>query len=247
MQFTAQTSSNGVIERTFTLAEITGVIWSSASGSDGSPLLLAGHGGGMHKKAPGLVARAHHCVTTYGFTVAAIDAPGHGDRPRNTQDERWVTALRHARVAGEPIAPIIIEYNSSLAERAVPEWQATIDALQALPEIGTDAQIGYSGMTLATAIGLPLVASEPRIAAAVLGGVLVYESVTSAARQVTVPVEYLLPWDDEVIDRQSGLAMFDALGSKDKMLHAFPGGHHEIPSILSENAARFFARHLGAG
>jgi len=81
----------------------------------------------------------------------------------------------------------------------------------------------------------------------VLGGVLVYESVTSAARQVTVPVEYLLPWDDEVIDRQSGLAMFDALGSKDKMLHAFPGGHHEIPSILSENAARFFARHLGAG
>src|SRR4029453_15607162 len=183
----------------FTLDEITGVLWSSASGADGAPLILMGHGGGLHKKAPGLVARAHHAVTVCGFTVAAIDAPGHGDRPRNPEDDRWVGALRQARAAGEPIRPIIIEYNSSLAERAVPEWQATIDALQALPEIGTDAQIGYSGMTLATRIGLPRVASEPGIAAAVLGGVLVYESVTSAARHVTVPVEYLLPWDDEVI------------------------------------------------
>jgi alpha-beta hydrolase superfamily lysophospholipase len=244
MHFTAQTSSNGVIERTFTLDDITGVLWSSASGSGGSPLLLAGHGGGMHKKAPGLVARAHHCVSTYGFAVAAIDAPGHGDRPRNTQDERWVTALREARANNQPIGSIIIEYNSSLAERAVPEWRATIDALQALPEVGTDTQIGYSGMTLATAIGLPLVASEPRIGAAVLGGILVYDSVVAAARKITVPVEYLLPWDDEVIDRQTGLTIFDALGSKEKMLHAFPGGHHEIPGILSENAARFFARHL---
>ena len=31
MHFTAQTSSDGVIERTFTLDEITGVVWSSAS------------------------------------------------------------------------------------------------------------------------------------------------------------------------------------------------------------------------
>jgi hypothetical protein len=37
------------------------------------------------------------------------------------------------------VAPIVIDYNMSLAERAVPEWQATLDALQALPEIGVDA------------------------------------------------------------------------------------------------------------
>jgi alpha-beta hydrolase superfamily lysophospholipase len=38
----------------------------------------------MHFTAetPGLVARAHHYVTTYGFNVFAIDAPGHGERPR---------------------------------------------------------------------------------------------------------------------------------------------------------------------
>jgi hypothetical protein len=52
----------------------------------------------------------------------------------------------------------------------VPEWQATLDALQALPEIGTEAPIGYGGMTLGTAIGLPLAASDSRITAAVFGG-----------------------------------------------------------------------------
>jgi hypothetical protein len=81
MHFTSETSSNGVIERNFILDEITGVLWSPTSGTIDSPLLLAGQSGGMHKKAPGLVASALHSVTTYGFSVAAIDAPGHGDRP----------------------------------------------------------------------------------------------------------------------------------------------------------------------
>ncbi len=80
MQFISETSSNGVLERHFILDEITGVLWSPASGIVGAPLLLAGHSGGMHKKAPGLLASALHFVTNYGFTVAAIDAPGHGGR-----------------------------------------------------------------------------------------------------------------------------------------------------------------------
>jgi alpha-beta hydrolase superfamily lysophospholipase len=245
MHFTAETSSNGVIERNFTLDEVTGVLWSPASGSDGAPLVLMGHSGGLHKKAPGILARAHHYVTSCGFTVAAVDAPGHGDRPRNAEDEQWVAALLQARAAGEPIGPIIIDYNTSLAERAVPEWQATLDALQALPEIGTEAPIGYGGMTLGTAIGLLLTAIEPRITAAAFGGVLVFEALTEAARRITIPIEFLLPWDDEEIDRQSGLALFDACASKEKTLHAYPGRHNQVPGFEVDNSARFFARHLG--
>jgi alpha-beta hydrolase superfamily lysophospholipase len=245
MQFTAQTSSNGVIERNFTLGEVTGVLWSPASGSDHAPLVLTGHGGGMHKKAPGVVARAHHCVTTCGFTVVAIDAPGHGDRPRNARDEQWVAALRQARAAGEPIESIIVDYNSSLAERAVPEWQATLDALQALPEIGTEAPIGYSGLTLGTAIGVPLAAIEPRITVAVFGGAFETEALTQAARRITIPIQVLLPWDDEVLSRQHGLALFDTFASPVKALHAFPGGHHEVPWYEVEDSAQFFRRHLG--
>jgi hypothetical protein len=33
MQFTAETSSNGVIERTLAIGEVTGVLWSPGSGS----------------------------------------------------------------------------------------------------------------------------------------------------------------------------------------------------------------------
>jgi alpha-beta hydrolase superfamily lysophospholipase len=204
-----------------------------------------GHSGGLHKRAPGILARAHHYVTSYGFTVAAIDAPGHGDRPRNAEDEQWVAALLQARAAGEPIGPIIVDYNSSLAERAVPEWQATLDALQALSEIGTEAPVGYGGMTLGTAIGLLLTAIEPRITAATFGGVFVYEALIEAAGQITIPIEFLLPWDDEELDRQSGLALFDACASKEKALHVYPGRHNQVPRFEIDNSARFFLRHLG--
>jgi pimeloyl-ACP methyl ester carboxylesterase len=247
VHFTAETSSDGVLERGFTVGEVPGVLWSPASGSDGAPLVLMGHSGGLHKRAPGILARAHHYVTSYGFTVAAIDAPGHGDRPRNAEDEQWVAALLRARAAGEPIGPIIVDYNSSLAERAVPEWQATLDALQALSEIGTEAPVGYGGMTLGTAIGLLLTAVEPRITAAALGGVFVYEALIEAAGQITIPIEFLLPWDDEELDRQSGLVLFDACASKEKALHVYPGRHNQVPRFEIDNSARFFLRHLGRG
>src|SRR5690242_16307842 len=120
MQLTERTSSNGVIERDFLLDEIPGVLWSPASPAEHAPLHLMGHGGGLHKKAPGLVARAHHYVSRYGFHVAAIDAPGHGDRPRTAADQRAVEAMFAARTAGRPLGPIIADFNGSLAERAVP-------------------------------------------------------------------------------------------------------------------------------
>lgn len=247
MHFTAETSSNGVIERNFTLGEVTGILWSPESGSDHAPVVLMGHSGGLHKKAPGILARARHYVGSYGFRVAAIDAPGHGHRPRNAEDERWVADLWQARAGGEPIGPIIAEFNGSLADRAVPEWQATLDALQALPEIGTEAPVGYGGMTLGTATGLLLTAIEPRITAASFGGVFVYEALTEAARRITVPIEFVVPWDDEEIDRQSGLALFDACASTDKALRAYPGRHNQMPRFEVDNSARFFARHLSRG
>jgi hypothetical protein len=48
LHFTAQTSSDGVLERDFTLGDIPGVLWSPASGADRAPLVLMGHGGGTH-------------------------------------------------------------------------------------------------------------------------------------------------------------------------------------------------------
>lgn len=245
MRFTSEASSNGVIERNFTLDEITGVLWSPTSGTVGSPLLLAGHGGGMHKKAPGLLASALHSVTTHGFTVAAIDAPGHGDRPRSRQDQQWVEAIHQARAAGEPIAPIVIDYSFSLAERAVPEWQATLDALQALSEVGVEAPIGYGGVSLGVVTGLMLTVVESRIAAVSFGGVFVSDALISAAGRISVPVEYRIPWEEQEFDRTSAIALFDAFGSREKTLHAYSGRHYPVPDFERDSSARFFAHHLG--
>ena len=244
MHFTAQTSSDGVVERHFTLGEVTGLLWSPASGSGPAPLVLMAHGGGQHKGAPGIVGRARRFVTGCGFHAAAIDAPGHGGRPRTAQDEQHVAVLRQAQAAGEPIGPAVAGLHLALAARAVPEWQATLDALQELPEIGAGGPVGFWGIMQGTGIGVPLTAAEPRITAAVFG-CLGHESLTEAAARITVPVEFLLQWDDEVVGRQSGLALFDAFASREKTLHANAGGHGDVPRFEADSAARFFARHLG--
>jgi hypothetical protein len=244
LNIVAETSSDGVVDRSFTVGEVPGVLWSPATAVPGAPLLLMGHGGGLHKRSPGLVARARQAVLRDGYVVAAIDAPGHGDRPRSREDHEWVEAMLRAREAGETLAPIIAAFNGSLADRAVPEWRATIDALQSLSEIGVDVPIGYSGMTLASAIGIPLVVAEPRIRAAIFGGVFVYDALVEAARKVTVPIEFLLPWDDPEIDRESGLALFDEFATEEKTLLAFPGSHFRVPVDRIDTG--FFPRHLGA-
>jgi alpha-beta hydrolase superfamily lysophospholipase len=241
--FTAPATRDGVVERAFRLGDVPGVLWSPVSAPPSTPLVLMGHGGGLHKRSPGLVGRARDAVLRDGFAVAAIDAPGHGERPRSAEDQRWVDAMLAERAAGRSMAATITAYNGALADRAVPEWRATIDALQRLPEIGADAPIGYSGMTLASAIGIPLVAADRRITAAIFGGVFVYDAITRAAKQVRVPIEFLLPWQDPEIDRESGLALFDAFGSTDKTLHAFPGSHFTVP--VERIDTRFFSRHLG--
>ena len=58
MRFISETISDGVSERLFTLDDISGVFWSPADANGGRLLVLLGHGGGQHKKAPGVQARA---------------------------------------------------------------------------------------------------------------------------------------------------------------------------------------------
>src|ERR1019366_7543001 len=93
MRFISETTSNGVSERLFTLDDIPGVLWSPADAAGSHPLVLLGHGGGQHKKAQGLVARAHRYVTVCGFAVAAIDAPATatGQEPSRTSGP-WQTS-----------------------------------------------------------------------------------------------------------------------------------------------------------
>ena len=58
--------------------------------------------------------------------------------------------------------------------------------------------------------------------------------------------DVLLQWDDEGDDRQMALDLFDAFASTEKTLYANMGGHTGIPPFAGDDAARFFARHLGS-
>ncbi|MFI2641923.1 alpha/beta hydrolase [Streptomyces sp. NPDC018610] len=244
-QFTAESSSNGMVERDFTVGGVPGVLWSPVSSvADRAPLILMAHGGGNHKKHPAMSGRARLLVTGCGFHVAVIDAPGHGDRPRTAHDEAEIAELFRARAAGEPEGPIVVRYNDHLAKLAVPEYQMALDALQELPEIGADGPVGFWGINMGTAIGIPFVAIEPRITAAVFGQHWP-DVLAEKAKQITVPIEFDLQWDDEHISREEGLALFDAFGSKEKSLHVNSGRHKELPRFEADSAVRFFARHCG--
>jgi hypothetical protein len=236
-----QRLDDGVLERQFTIGEIPGILWTPASESAPAPLILVGHPGGLHTMYPRLMGRARYYAAEYGFAGAAIELPGSGDRPRSAAADRARADLRRALEAGEPVDEIVDALVLPLVENAVPEWQAALDDLRSLPEIG--GPVGCDGGVIA--IGIRLAVVEPRIVAANLfAGSFVPAAMVEEARQVSIPVQVLLQWDDEWNDRQSALDLFDAFGSKEKTLHANLGGHTGVPSFELEAGARFFARHL---
>ena len=243
MRFTSQTSSDGVCEQLFDLGEIPGVLWTPAGAAGTRPLILMGHGGGQHKKAPGIVARARRFVAECGFAVAAVDVPGHGDRPEDEEYDRIATENQARADAGAELAPLIAGFQALVARQTVPEWRAALDALQQLGHVGA-GPVGYWGISLGCGLGVPFIAAEPRVRAAVLGLGGALASAEAAAR-VTVPVEFLVQWNDERVPRAQSLALFDAFASAEKTLHANPGKHGEVPAFETDSTLRFFARHLG--
>ncbi|MFF5767213.1 dienelactone hydrolase family protein [Streptomyces tanashiensis] len=243
MQFASeQHLDDGVLERAFTLGEIPGILWTPASASAPVPLILLGHPPlGLRTMYPRLVDRARHCAAE-GFAAATIELPGSGDRPRRPAAEQARAELRRVLEAGEPVSDELVDaLVLPLVDTAVPEWQAALDALLSLPEIG--GPVGYSGGVIS--IGVRLAVVEPRVSAAVLfAGSFVPRAIVEEARQVSIPLHVLLQWDDEGNDRQAALDLFDAFGSEEKTLHANMGGHTGVPPFAGDAADQFFTRHL---
>jgi len=242
MRFLAQTSLDGVTEQLFTVGGVPGVLWTPDGAAGTRPLILMGHGGGQDKKAPGVVNRARRFAAEGGFAVAAIDAPNHGERPRDPELDRIAGQNRARADAGEDPAALIAALHARVAGQVITEWQATLTALQQAGHVGA-GPVGYWGVSMGGGLGLPFVAAEPRVRAAVLG-LAGSPGLAGTAARITVPVEFLIQWDDERIPRAQSLAVFDALGSAEKSLHANSGTHTDLPRFETDSALRFFARHL---
>jgi cephalosporin-C deacetylase-like acetyl esterase len=252
VEFTRERTVEGVTERLFTVAaggeSVPAVIWAPEGAAGPRPLIAMGHGGSQHKKITSLADRAKAWARKFGWATLAIDAPGHGDR---ISREEAAANMREvgARVSGQAPAtwdPERLKMMLRRTHQAVPEWKAALDVALSLPFVG--GPVGYWGVSMGTAIGVPFLANEPRVSAAVLGLAGLREGQSdfeAAARAITIPVEFVFQWEDAVAARETGLALFNALGSKEKTMHINPGGHMDIPGFESASWERFFVRHLG--
>jgi hypothetical protein len=226
-------------EECFTLDGIPGIRWTPPDVDDTAPVILLGHPGDLDRMAPRLRGRAQRAAAD-GFASATLELPGAGARPPLERVEAARADLRRAVAEGRPVDDDIVDrLVLPLVDAAVPEWSALLDHL------GIDGGAGYSGGFLA--IGVRLALTDPRIAAVGLfAGSFVPHAILDEARRVETPAHVLLQWDDEGNDRGRSLELFDALGSAQKTLQANLGGHTGVPAFAGEDAARFFARHLGA-
>ena len=100
-------------------------------------------------------------------------------------------------------------------DETIRDFQAALGAVESEMTVGT---VGYFGFSMGTMMGVPLVAAEPRISAAVLGLMGPWGSIADRLRQdaprVTCPVRFLMQWDDELIARELCFELFDSLGTQ---------------------------------
>jgi len=220
---------------------VPGVLWQPVESGADTPLVLAGHGGGFgtagHKRVEQIV-RLAACLADYGIATAAIDQPGCGDRPGAEREQ----ARRRTMTIEEAVEQL---WTRELVNEMARDWQASLDHLLSSWGLGS-AGIGYWGLSGGTTFGLPLVALEPRIEAAVLGLNSAVPLMLAYAPRITCPVLYTMNLDDHFMSRDACLALFDALATKDKYVLAYPGNHGENLGPATAEWARFFDEKLGA-
>ena len=203
------------------------------------PLILVGHGGSGHKTS-NLVLSLMRPLRERNFVVAAIDGPVHGARRMPADDPSDVrTDFRRLWERGGSVDPM------------VEDWRATLDELSTLPQVDA-ANVGWFGISMGTAYGLPFIAKEPRIRAAVLGmwGTCRARSarLVEDGPAVVCPVLFQQKAQDEIFTPQGQADVFDNLGSDRKMLRVYAGGHTDPIPEQVDDAVRFLSEHLrGAG
>ena len=213
---------------------VPGLLWTAEEGP-GGPLVLLGHGGSLHKRADYILSTARRLVRHHKISALAIDGPDHGDRrPDGGVDPE--TVRRDFEKSWQ---------RPETSDEVVADWKAALDSVQY--EIG-DGPVGYFGLSMGTMMGLPLIAAEPRVRAAVLGLMGVWGPNASRLREdagkLHCPLRFLVQWDDEIVPRDTALELFDRIGSSDKSLRAHPGVHVAVPADEMRGVAAFLARHL---
>jgi dienelactone hydrolase len=257
MQVLNRVAEQGVVEERFDLpvedAVVPGIIWSPENAAAPGPTILIGHGGTQHKRTPNVLGLARRFVRHLGYRAIAIDAPGHGDRISDPDAAARQRQRLEQRIANRTGAPTFSAEEAEAwverSARGLREWTAVVDHI--LSNDVCDGRIGYWGVSMGTIIGLPFVAADRRVQAAVLGLAGIgnrpgAQRFAEAASALQVPILFVFQWDDELMSRDAGLQLFDRIGSPEKTMHINPGGHVAMPLFERDAFEAFFRRHLGA-
>lgn len=217
------------------------VLWVPAGRPTPAPVVLVGHGGGSHKKAPAVVEMAEALARDHGLATLAIDGPVNGDRVAN--DATALALRQQDRVAYRR------KYYMEKYDEMVADWRAALDAAQAQPEVA-EGPAGYWGLSMGTRFGVPLIVAEPRIRAAVIGlfgyrqGAEENQRVYDDIARITIPVLFVQQLEDDEVSQGAYYELFKRIGTSDRRLHANPGKHAQVPRSEREATRLFLARKL---
>jgi dienelactone hydrolase len=215
-------------------ARIPALVWNPSGRSEG--VVLACHGGSGHKTSGAVLAIAE-AFTSRGFTVLAIDGPVHGERRTDGNLAADVARASFRAAWREGIGRIDMARDMS----------AALDALM-LEAQYAGLPVGYIGVSMGTAYGIPLLAEDERIAAAAVGlWSTTYpssEHLAAYARQIRCAVWFTQQWNDEFFDRAGTSELFDAIGSADKRMVTYPGPHRELEGERLVDAVTFLTGRL---
>jgi dienelactone hydrolase len=266
MEIISEKVVDGVVTRRFDLTvegqTVPGLRW-APEGAESPTTILFGHGGFQSKEAPNIVEMAAAMARDRGYASIALDASGHGERRTEEQIRQQDETMRRLRreganrdrgagttpSRGSRPAPAANDEAPSATTTALPrmvrEWKVLIDEVTAEPGLAAPS-FGYWGVSMGARNGIPLVANEPRIAAAVFGlfAYLPDPVFREQVASISVPLLFLFQHNDELMTPQAGLALWDAFGSKEKTMHINPGPHVGIPVFERDASSAFFARHL---
>ena len=214
---------------------VTGALWNPAKSTPESPMILCGHGASGDRYQAPIPHLARRFGEENGYPVVAIDGPVHG--------------LRQVGPGGR-VAFAEEMKRSSFLDDMVEDWQLAFETVTHDVDLGR-GPLGYFGLSMGTIFGLPLLASKIEFGASAIGlcgssgaASRIGERLLQDAAAVDHPVLFLMQLEDELFDREGYLALFDALSSEDKRLHANPGLHPEVPAEEVDFVVEFLTNHL---
>jgi predicted esterase len=219
-----------------TSVNIPVALWVPIEGERPFPLVLVGHGGSGHKTSDLVLDTVEKLVDPLKIAVLAIDGPVHGARRGDSKD--GVAARQEFRDLWSRGGEI---------DAMVEDWKAALDEVCSRPEIDPK-RIAWYGISMGTAYGLPLVAADVRIRAAVLGmwGTCrkPSERLEKDALNVQIPVLFQTKSEDEIFTMEGQSALFNLLKSSRKRIVSYPGGHTDPKGKQLEETIEFLQKYL---